>query len=326
VEALVGGEASLKIETITMKTPFPVGDVNAYLVLHDPPTLIDAGLKFADNLAIMEKRLRDSGLGAKDLKRILLTHGHLDHYGNARALADASGAQPWIHEEDLKSVRPGPEPEEKGRSRYAAVLRKAGISDESLRVLGKWSESSRSLADSIERAETFCGESTVPFRDFSLSVMPSPGHTRGSIVFYEPRERILFSGDSLLEHITPNAFNILPEESGGLRNYMETLKRIGSLEIDTVYPGHGKPFHDCRAIIDRYFEFYEKRKSALLSVLSRDRGMKITDIIERLFGKLSVVEQFLAVSEVLGYVEIVRDEGLADVREDGGLWAVRALG
>lgn len=316
----------MKVETITLKTPFPVGDVNAYLVLHDPPTLIDTGLRFMDSLDIIERRLRDSGIGAGDLKRILLTHGHLDHFGNARALADQGGAELRIHEEDLKIVRPSREPEEKGRSRYASVLRKAGISDESLRVLGKWSESARSLAEKIESAETFSGGSLVPFGDLSLQVLPTPGHTRGSVVFYEPREKILFSGDSLLEHITPNAFNLLPEESGGLRSYLQTLEKIRGLEIDTVYPGHGKPFHDFRGIIDRYFDFYEKRKSALISILSPDRGMKITDIIARLFGDLSVVEQFLAVSEVLGYIEILRTEDLAEVREEDGLWIVRSVG
>jgi glyoxylase-like metal-dependent hydrolase (beta-lactamase superfamily II) len=316
----------LKIETITLKTPFPVGDVNAYLVLEDPPTLIDAGLKFADNLAVMEKRLHEAGLDAGDLRRILLSHGHLDHYGNARALAGSSGAETWIHEEDMEMVLPSPEPEEKGRSRYGAVLRKAGIGEESLRVLGKWSESARSLADRLESAQTFRGESLVPFRNFSLRVLPSPGHTKGSIVFYEPGDKILFSGDSLLEHITPNAFNILPEESGGLKRYMETLRLIRSLDIETVYPGHGRPFHDCRGIIDRYFDFYEKRRSALLSILTPGRGMKITDIIERLFGPLSVVEQFLAVSEVLGYVEILRSESLAEVLEEEGFWIVRSGG
>ncbi|NMD43319.1 MAG: MBL fold metallo-hydrolase, partial [Firmicutes bacterium] len=84
---------NLPIIPIVLPLPFPSPEsVNAYLINDDPVTLVDPGMKSSRSLESLQQALADHGIEFQMLKRILLTHGHLDHYGAAGELQRRSGA------------------------------------------------------------------------------------------------------------------------------------------------------------------------------------------------------------------------------------------
>src|SRR4030095_7272318 len=84
--------------------PFYVGPVNVYLIQEDPLTLIDAGPRDPSSLEALRSGLGSLGYKLSDIKRIIISHAHADHYGLARVIVEESGATVYIHEWDAPAV------------------------------------------------------------------------------------------------------------------------------------------------------------------------------------------------------------------------------
>src|SRR5687767_13920839 len=84
----------LPLFRLDLPTPFPVGAVNVYLITEPEPVLVDTGTSTPESRARLELLLGEAaGLAVSDLRNIVITHGHLDHYGLAQELAERSGAE-----------------------------------------------------------------------------------------------------------------------------------------------------------------------------------------------------------------------------------------
>ena len=94
------------IRTITLPTPFPVGPVNVYLVLARSRHPDRHGPADGGGLGRAHRRPLGRGTeGRRDVRRVLLTHGHQDHFGLARRVADLSGAALWGGRLDRQQFR-----------------------------------------------------------------------------------------------------------------------------------------------------------------------------------------------------------------------------
>ena len=69
------------IAKIILPTPFPVGDVNVYVVKGDVLTLVDTGVQSKESKEALSYQLGQLGLKIKDIEQIILTHHHPDHAG-----------------------------------------------------------------------------------------------------------------------------------------------------------------------------------------------------------------------------------------------------
>jgi glyoxylase-like metal-dependent hydrolase (beta-lactamase superfamily II) len=74
----------MKIIPLSIPTPFYVGDVNVYLIKEEPLTLVDVGPKTKEASDALRDKLRKNGVQITDIRRIVLTHAHVDHCGLAR--------------------------------------------------------------------------------------------------------------------------------------------------------------------------------------------------------------------------------------------------
>src|SRR5712692_1493218 len=116
----------MKIQRISVPTPFKVGPVNVYVIEEDPLTLIDTGPFTDEAIGALREGLSRLGHGLHAIKRIVLTHAHADHFGLARMVAEASGAEVYIHEWDAPMVT-GPD----DRAIFKLLLKGAGVPIES---------------------------------------------------------------------------------------------------------------------------------------------------------------------------------------------------
>ena len=257
------------------------------------------------------------------------SHGHLDHYGVARKIHDLSGAKVYIHPRDRAKVLPHtPEKQKAEKATYQNYLVGAGFPEEEAVNLLQISEAIRHHAIPLEKLEMVDDGEIIKWGPVTLKVMNLPGHTRGMINFYEPRHRILFSGDHILPEISPNPLpdldaaisspesELKPGENGpdpfprfqSLIQYLVSIQRVLALDLDLVLPGHGEPIVNHRQLLLDLARFYQDRQGKILAILE-SKELTPLEISRELFPGVSAFEVILAISEVVGNAEVLEEQG-----------------
>src|SRR5262245_41088478 len=189
----------MRIEKLVIPTPFPVGPINIYLVVDDPITLLDTGPKTDQAAAALREQLGKLGFKTEDIKRIILTHTHEDHFGMAGMLQLESGARVYVHEWEFQNVS------DRHHTRVdPGLLKLAGAPDDELEAISARYQLVQRLADAVEDIEAYRDAQEFVFASGSLRVIHTPGHTPGSSCLLREGSRLLLSGDTILKNITPN--------------------------------------------------------------------------------------------------------------------------
>ncbi|MFD4173569.1 MBL fold metallo-hydrolase [Streptomyces anulatus] len=183
-------------------------------------TLIDAG--GIDAAAAIEDAIRTLGPDPAGIRRIVITHGHRDHYGAAQELADRHGAEIITHALDapvVRGERPVPEPD---------------LLDWELPLWEHGLTVPEAPPTRVDREVT--GGEVLPFGD-GARVVHAPGHTAGSIAIHLPLHGVLFTGDAVasVERVMLGVFNVDRAEAAA------TFRRLAALAPRTVCVGHGDP-------------------------------------------------------------------------------------
>jgi len=206
---------------------------NILLHAQDGATLVDSGYgsHVPQTLALLEHALR-----GKALARLVNTHCHSDHMGGNAAIQRKYGCR-------------------------------TSIPDGEAPLIDRWDEQALILAIADQRAERFSYDDT--FRDgdtlqmggLDWQVIAAPGHDPHAVMFHSPEARVLISGDALWENGFGVVFPQLFGRDTALAETRATLTAIGRLHVDVVIPGHGRPFGDPGAALERAFyrlEGYEE--------------------------------------------------------------------
>ncbi len=190
-------------------------------------SLLDTGYAkhAAHTLTLVAHLLASEGLPITRLRRIINTHLHSDHCGGNALIAQASGAQVLVPIAELDTVR-------------------------------RWDETRLTFRGTGQRCERFYadgaltpGETRV-LGGLEWQVLAAPGHDPHSLILHCASRRLLISADALWE----NGFGIIfPELLGesGFQEQHDVLALIATLPVDTVLPGHGRPFGDVPGAIER---------------------------------------------------------------------------
>jgi glyoxylase-like metal-dependent hydrolase (beta-lactamase superfamily II) len=308
-----------KIYKIELPIPFPLETMNVFFVDEPPRTLIDAGIKTEPSFEALKKEIETLGSSLHAIERILITHGHIDHYGQAKRLSSLSGAPVYIH------------PKEYGRIRsilhslgfLKSILLRNGapraLADEAIRYI----ESTQNLSDPLEEAFFLNDGDSISFRSMTWRTLHCPGHSPGLICFHWPEEKILFTGDHLLKEVTPNPIIDVSETSSPLRypslkEYLASLEKIESMDISLLLPGHGEEIHDAKGLIQKVFAHHRERMDLVVAFLSK-REKTPFEIAMDLFPGVPPFEIFLGISEAVGHLEILREKGMVRVKEKDGI-------
>ena len=220
------------IKIITLSMPYKLGTVNCYLVETDTGfILVDTGS--SNQRTELESVLTSAGCKPGNLKLIVLTHGDFDHTGNAAYLRERFAAKIAMHKDDAGMA-------ERGdmfwnRSSGNALFRLIAP------VLFRFSKSNRFRPDFyVEEGDDFSAYG------FDAQAVSIPGHSKGSIGILTASGD-LFCGD-LLENSKQPATNSIMDDPAACEASIEKLQ---GYEINTVYPGHGRPFAMDSFLTDR---------------------------------------------------------------------------
>ena len=310
---------------IPIPIPFPEagGPANVYVIEEEGGgvALFDAGIGTREGREALEKGFADAGLSFGDIRRIFVSHGHLDHYGYARAAQELSGAPVFVHERDHDKVT--------GRDRtahrlqlYEAYLTKLGAPPVLLEHVKLHFQDWRRMARPIEHVEPLEPGAKLRFKRFTAEVLHLPGHTPGLVCLWVPEEKLLFSDDHLLERVSPNPLldlegNAEPRHKA-LVEYVRSARRVRELPVELIAPGHAEPFSGHVAVIDKLLGFYQKRQARLLELLRAQGAQTPAALAPQLFPNAREHHLYLTLSEVVGNLEVLESQGEVARAERGG--------
>lgn len=319
----------MKIISLSVPTPFYVGDVNVYLIKEDPLTLIDVGPKTAEAREVLRRKLKENGVNFADVRRIVLTHAHEDHCGLAKQVRDeAKNAEIFVHGWETGHLFG-----RLAREEHHKLMIRAGVPDvvfeEMQSIYGEISLLTDALSDGefIELHD----EQDLEFESGFLKVLHTPGHTPGSCSFVREANRTLIVGDCVLKRITPNPI-VSPDPFDtekrfkSLAEYLVSLAKIRSYSPTLVYGGHGEPIVDFEEIFNRYIRAIDERQRNVISLVSKN-GINAFDLAQKLFPKAieKDVHRFLAISESIAHLDYAETERKIAVELKNGVEVYRKV-
>jgi glyoxylase-like metal-dependent hydrolase (beta-lactamase superfamily II) len=296
----------------------PLRYINGYLIEEDDGlTLIDAGWKADDVLAALHAGLCASGHTLGEIRRLLITHCHFDHYGLAGTLRRAGVGELIIHKLDWELARDH-------LSDPVAIDAAADewIARNGLRV-------DVALDEELMHNRT---ELTPPTRALAggeqigrLRALWTPGHTPGHLCFIDGQTGALFSGDHILDPVTPQIGVWRPTNDNPLGDYIASLHLTAATGASMVFPAHGEPFPSLARRVHELLA-HEAHRERLIAAAFGGRTRTVADIArvlpwtrrERPFSELSPTHQQFAVAETLAHLEHLRRHDAVESTERGG--------
>jgi glyoxylase-like metal-dependent hydrolase (beta-lactamase superfamily II) len=293
----------------------PPGATNIYLLRsNDGYLLIDTGWNSDQAFHALAKGLDDIGADFKDIRKIIMTHAHPDHYGLVGKVRELSKAKIYIHHKDEEIFQ-----------RYAA-------SEEYMRQSEEWFNSNgvpprdipftripTRAAIPIQQPDFFLHDGeTISTGTFNLKVIWTPGHSPGHICLYEPNYKLLFAGDHILPVTIPNISLPPGSTSNPLGDFLKSLALIRNLDVTIALPAHENIFYDLKKRVDEIIELRATRSNEILHWLgaSSKTAYEISNLIIWMpqfggvkFRDLMPMDQRAAVSETLSHLRALTIDG-----------------
>ena len=267
---------------------------NNVLFTGSSTALVDSGYltHAAQTVALVEHVL-----GTRPLDLLLNTHLHSDHCGGNAALQQRYGCRTLIPAAEAAYVR-------------------------------DWDQTGLSFAATGQQCARFGFDATlqpgqqIELGDLQWQVLGAPGHDPHSLILYCPAEAILISADALWEHGFGVIFPELEGESGFAETHA-TLALIAALDVRLVIPGHGAPFTDVDAALQRAF--------SRLAYLSAEPVRNAQNAVKVLLKFLLLERQQIALKEVAPLLQAMPLFNASNRRylhmptEAAATWAVQQL-
>ncbi len=304
-----------RVLSIQLPNPYFERDNNAYLIDAGELALIDTGIDTPEAFSTLERALTQHGYRVEEIKKIFLTHKHLDHFGLAHRLQEVCGARVYIHQDDQQDVAHFDERYDLIHRLYLEKMCLWGLPRRLIDVIARrFARLGRSVS-----AEALRDGQKIPLGHSELLVIHTPGHTQGSACFL--LEDVLFTGDHLLPDYTPNIGATDLSASGMLFKYRASLKRLRRFSGARVLPGHGDEIMDSTGRIEAILTHHQERAERIRAILSDRKPRTVYEIALLLFGKMREHHALLGAGEVQAHLEALEERGLVARLPDHRYWS-----
>ncbi|HZU75819.1 MAG TPA: MBL fold metallo-hydrolase, partial [Dehalococcoidia bacterium] len=230
----------------------PLRYVNVYVFeMHDGVALVDTGWSTDDAWQALHDGLHIAGFDIGDVRLALITHIHPDHYGLAGRVREASGAKVALHPADAALIpkRYGADIDSLIRE-MRELLSRCGVPPEVCDELTGASMGIREFVAAAEPDVLLHDGARLEVSGWDVRVLHTPGHSPGHVCFHLPEQRVLISGDHVLPRISPNIAVHAQQTGNPLAQFLESLQRVGNLDLDEILPAHEWRFRGLRERVD----------------------------------------------------------------------------
>ena len=301
------------IHTLTLPTPFAVGDVNAFLIEDEKIILIDTGCKSTQSWKVLGESLEKAGIRFDQIDELWLTHAHPDHCGFAAKLQKEYGVKVGMHAHESATKLKGTR-----ASNYDRFFRASGVDEVLIKEMLRQQRWYETFYDDFESDFFIKDGDRFSTGNSEFVVKELSGHSVGHLGFFG--NGVMFTGDILLERISSNALLSFNPETGeridALARLRESLQYLETLS-GTVYPGHGDFFANPANTAHYHLSAQDRRYQSISKVVGDHPG-NLFELTQIVFPDMHLPHNtFLCLSEVQGYLDRGEKEGLFVKDADG---------
>ena len=294
---------------LRLPLPWPgVPHGNAWaLAAGDGIVLVDTGMHEPGSFAQLERALDQVGLKVEQVRLLVCTHAHSDHYGQAATIMQRSGCELWMHpnHEHMTSYAADPAA---ALERRIEVARACGVPEEPLR---RFAESRKAQGTGIARV-VLPDRLLLPGAEIETdlgtwSVHETPGHAPSHVCLFQAEHRLLISGDHLLGRVSLfYDYGWTPDPVG---EFLSSLELVDRLDARLCLPGHGRSFADVRAHVIANQALVAERLEKVRSAIA-DRPRTVVEIVPEVYGRpITAATGAWWLSETLAYLNHLERTG-----------------
>jgi glyoxylase-like metal-dependent hydrolase (beta-lactamase superfamily II) len=281
-----------------MPLPFALDHINLWLV---GDTIIDTGIGDERTRSLWEKVL-----GEREVKRVILTHYHPDHAGNAAWLTRKFGVPLWTTQGEYLTAHAVRESSAGYTSEAVIdVFLKNGLEPErAAKMLGRGNRYAALVPDFPTSYRRIIGGDRLQIGGHEWRAFIGHGHAPEHLSLYCEALNVVIAGDMLLSTISTNVsvWSIDPE-GDPLRLFLESLKSYRELPEDVlVLPSHGKPFRGAHARVAELEGHHQKHFTKLTEALA-EKSLSAGELLGLLFRRpLDAHQTFFAMGEAIAHL------------------------
>jgi glyoxylase-like metal-dependent hydrolase (beta-lactamase superfamily II) len=301
-----------RIEVPIPKSPLKA--LNAYLIKgKERSLLVDTGLNREESLGVLMEGLQELKV---DLDRtdLFITHIHADHLGLSEKLHTGRNRVYFSDKEAALVMAISKRADERFQELYQYYIVN-GFPREELDLALEKHPGFRYSPVHPPAFSLLRENDTLEAGNYTFRCIETPGHSPGHMCLYEEEKQILLSGDHILFDITPNITR-WPEFEDSLRNYLASLVKTYSLDVDLVLPGHRSIMKDHRKRIHELREHHAQRLGEALTAVTEgaetawDVAPRISwDLVTTSWNTFPSVQKWFAVGETIAHLKYLEHEG-----------------
>jgi glyoxylase-like metal-dependent hydrolase (beta-lactamase superfamily II) len=303
-------EVAPGVHWLSMPLPFQLDHINLWLVDDEGGwTIIDTGIGNAETRALWEKILQKT-----PVRRVIVTHYHPDHAGNAAWLCQRYGVELWMTQGEYLTAH-AVRSSTAGYTTDAVlgVFRKNGLDEERAAGMGGRGNRYAALVPEfpLSYRRIIEGDQITIGRHRWRAIV-GHGHAPEHLSLYSKNLNTLVAGDMLLSTISTNVsvWSIDPE-GDPLRLFLESIARYRDLPADVlVLPSHGKPFRGAHKRVEQLERHHEDRLNELVQSLQKPQSA--AELLGVLFRRpLDAHQTFFAMGEAIAHLHYLYYAGRA---------------
>ncbi|MFC4605868.1 MBL fold metallo-hydrolase [Rhodococcus kronopolitis] len=246
--------------------------------------LVDTGWGDDEGWRGLTAGLESIGHSVSEVEGVVLTHFHPDHTGLCGRVREASGAWIAMHESDhdmFEKMSSGRDTE--WMQYQLANLARAGAAPEDLAAFEKASDANAPVGPDAAPDRKLEDGELIALTGRGLRAVFTPGHTPGHVCFYLEDADVMFTGDHVLQKTTPHVGNFTYplEERDGLAEFMDSLRRVGSMNVTRGLGAHGLPIDDVTGRATELIEHHEDRLEHLYDAFGDDQ-ITVWEVAQRM--------------------------------------------
>jgi len=271
---------------LRLSLPWPgVPHGNAWAIERDGGiVMFDTGMGGRGRLRQLDLALTQAGFGVEDVRLVVCTHSHTDHYGLAGSIVEAAGCELWMHPR-WEHVRPLAEDAKAALEARIEVARQSGVPPKSLARYREAREGDNETGiDILEEPDRELVPGVEVETDLGTwQVHETPGHAPSHVVLHQPERKLLISGDHLLGRTV--LFFDHGHSPDPVGEFLSSLDVVEGLDFDLVLPGHGRTFRDPEAKIAESRRQVDELLAKVRAALAGGEEKTAFEIVEEIIGE-----------------------------------------
>jgi glyoxylase-like metal-dependent hydrolase (beta-lactamase superfamily II) len=308
----------------SIPVPIPLTGLRYVLVyaleLPDGVAVIDAGWNTDEAWQALVAGLATAGYTPEDLRAVLVTHIHPDHYGLAGRIREHSGAWIGLHPADAALINVRYEEVDGLLADNQLLLERMGMTDEASQLAAA-SLPIREFV-SIAKPDVLIEDGQrQDLPGWNLRAVWTPGHSPGHVCFVDEDRDLLFSGDHVLPRITPNISVHPQQRPNPLADFLESLVKVGKLDVSEVLPAHEYRFADLPGRLAQLTNHHAERLAEIEAAVGQAPGCTCAELSPRLswsrpWDEIAGYMRRAAMGETLAHLILLEHRG--NVVRSGG--------